>query len=309
MFKGKEKKKTQAAPSSTFNDLDERFQLTSEHDPEHVFPEEMHMVEEIRRRRPELNNESDKFILTFLFARRHNVEDALILLDSFVKKRKELGLDVNPPSLSNNTLASMLQEGVEIHYRHCVDKHNRIVYYIWLHKNPKDRPLETLYLYNFWDTYYNIQNESLSTLRNGCILVIDMTNFGWNNIDLSSKGKEYVKSMTGLFPKRIRAVIPFNGGLLIRGIIQAAKVIVPGKLMKRVHTIYGKPDEELKQIIDEENLLVEYGGKCALTVNDLIAQIREFEETQKQKEKEKDKLKTLNSSSETPGLEGATVDA
>jgi hypothetical protein len=33
----------------TFNDLDERFQITDKHDPEHIFDEEYDMIAELRR--------------------------------------------------------------------------------------------------------------------------------------------------------------------------------------------------------------------------------------------------------------------
>lgn len=71
--------------TGTFNDLDKRFQLSPEHDPNHVFPEEMEMVRQMRDElskdfRAEIEAATDKFLLTFLFARRHKVKESVELL-------------------------------------------------------------------------------------------------------------------------------------------------------------------------------------------------------------------------------------
>jgi len=91
----------------TFNRLDERFQLTDAHDPEHIFPEELEMCKELRRLRPELKKETDKFLVTFLCARRHKMDEVLVLLDKYLTKRKELGYDKKKAThrVSNFSLA------------------------------------------------------------------------------------------------------------------------------------------------------------------------------------------------------------
>jgi hypothetical protein len=64
------------------------------HDPEHIFPEEYEMIAELRRRVPELDHYfSDKFVVFFLCARRHNMDDTEELLKRYFSKRKEFGLE------------------------------------------------------------------------------------------------------------------------------------------------------------------------------------------------------------------------
>ena len=54
---------------------DPRFQLTDKHDAEHIFPEEHEMIAELRNRIPLLRFYSEKFIVYFLCARRHDVDE------------------------------------------------------------------------------------------------------------------------------------------------------------------------------------------------------------------------------------------
>jgi len=86
-----------AKKSKTFNRLDARFQLQEHHDDNHIFEEEYSLIEEVRSelkksRTPELAQEidqlSDKFVLVFLFARRHSVPDTVKLLENYLQKRK-----------------------------------------------------------------------------------------------------------------------------------------------------------------------------------------------------------------------------
>jgi hypothetical protein len=56
--------------------------------------------------------ESDKFLVVFLCARRHNIPDTVKLLDKFIKKRKELGFDVNPPTIKDDALKRHFETGM-----------------------------------------------------------------------------------------------------------------------------------------------------------------------------------------------------
>lgn len=56
--------------------------------------------------------ESDKFICVFLCARRHSLPDTIKLVDKFLKKRKEFGFDVNPPSLKDESLKKHFETGM-----------------------------------------------------------------------------------------------------------------------------------------------------------------------------------------------------
>jgi hypothetical protein len=271
--------KTPATPNGpkkeTFNQLDEKFQVLDHHDPEIIFPEEYEMIKEIRTQRPELEKESDKFIVVFLCARRHNVPDTIKLLDKFVKKRKELGFDVNPPTLKDEALKKHFETGIMMQHMGAKDKFGRMLNYVYVAKDkPKDRPISTLYAYTFWDTNYQIQTETLKTLRNGCIMVIDFKGFGISNVDLSPKGIEFSKALSGVFPRRIRKVYLLNGGWLLKLITQAATLLLSKKLIDRMEI--GEM-AGLKNYIDDEYLLTSYGGKWDFSVKDMVASFENWE--------------------------------
>jgi len=184
----------------TFNSLDPRFQTTDKHDPEHIFPEELEMCKELRKARPELEKESDKFLVFFLCARRHVMADTLALLDKFLTKRKELGYDkkqvshrvrrTSPPQGCSFAdlirLLSPLQDfehvlkmGANLHPPGAIDKHGRLLHYYWIGKDrPKDRTLEEFYAYFFWQVDILLKTEPLKYLRNGFLFIVNMSGFG-----------------------------------------------------------------------------------------------------------------------------------
>lgn len=277
--KGKDKEKVE-----TFNSLDERFQLKPEHDDNYIFPEELELISELRKRRPELEKETDKFLCVFLFARRHVLDDTIELLDKYMKKRKELGFDVNPPSIKDETLRKHIEAGIILKQKYAVDNHSRLLHYIFVAKDkPKERPITTLYAYGFWETTYQIQTETLRTWRNGSTLVVDFKSFGLSNIDLSPKGIEYSKALSGLYPKRIRKVYLLNGGWLLKIISEGAKLVLSKKLCDRVEVT---TPEGLKNAIPEEWLLTEYNGKNTFCAQDWIEGIRKDEEKLTKDDKE-----------------------
>jgi len=242
-----------------------------------------------------LEKETDKFLCVFLFARRHVLDDTVELLDKYMKKRKELGFDVNPPTIKDDYLRKHIEAGIILKPKYGVDKHDRLLHYIFVAKDkPKERPITTLYAYGFWETTYQIQTETLRTWRNGSTLVVDFRSFGLSNIDLSPKGIEYSKALSGLFPKRIRKVYLLNGGWLLKIISEGAKLVLSKKLCERVEVT---TPEGLKHAIPEEWLLAEYNGKSNFGVGEWLEMIERDEEKyekearakeHKKEEKEKD---------------------
>lgn len=283
----------------TFNQLDERFQVLDHHDPDIIFPDEYEMIKELRGQRAELEKETDKFLVVFLCARRHNIPDTLKLLDKFTKKRKELGFDVNPPSLKDEALKKHFEAGIILQHKGATDKYGRVLNYVFVARDkPKDRPISTLYAYCFWDVMYQIQTEPLKTLRNGCIMVIDFKGFGLSNVDLSPKGIEFSKALSGVFPRRIRKVYLLNGGWLLKLISQAASLLLSKKLIDRVEI---GDVEGLKNYINDEWLLANYQGKWDYGPKELVETFKKHEEGLETQKKQQQRLAA---ESITPGGEG-----
>jgi hypothetical protein len=58
------------------------------------------------------------------------------------------------------------------------------------------------------------------------------------DVDLSSKGIEFSKALSGVFPRRIRKVYLLNGGWLLKLITQAATLLLSKKLMYVTHFMF-----------------------------------------------------------------------
>jgi hypothetical protein len=96
--------------SATFNDLDPKFQLTPELDLDHIFPEEYEMVAELRKRVPDLMWYSEKMIVVFLCARRHDLDETQDLIQKYLDKKKELGYRWKCPEVTSDPLVARLMQ-------------------------------------------------------------------------------------------------------------------------------------------------------------------------------------------------------
>jgi len=271
----------QGQSTETFNQLDPKYQLHPGQDPEHIFPEEYELIKILRAKRPALQRESDKFLVVFLCARRHVLDDTIELLDKFTSKRKQLGFDDHPPSLDDERLRKHLLEGMTIAPIGGFDKNERLINYIFVAKDdPKKRDINTLYMWGFWETNFMIETEPLSHLRNGHIYVINLAGAGWSNVDMSSKGREFTKALTGIFPKRMRKVLLFGGGAFLKAAFEVGKHVLSKKLIERVSFV---KVEELKDTVDSNWLPREYGGELEHDTHTWIQQIIEQEAKIKQR--------------------------
>jgi len=269
--------------TKTENDLDQRFQWHEGLDPDHIFTEELAMIKELKMRVPQLEKESDKFVATFLFARRHNLEDTVELLLKFYKKKAQYAhyfVGQHSPSFqyTNNLLesartgsASMLQP------RGYRDKKGRMLrYFLMGLDHPSERSLEYTYVNFFWQTYYTIATEPLNTWRNGTAIVVDLKHAGLRNLDFSAKGREIHSALQGTFPFRIRSMLVVNGGFVINTLLSGAKLVLPRKLYDRIKPMH---EEKLLEHISPEYLLPQFGGSApSFTFEDYYQQIKEIEE-------------------------------
>jgi len=243
----------------TFNRLDERFQLKPEHGGDFVFKEEKEMIREMKKKNIEFETLDDKLILSFLFSRRHDVNAATEVLTNHLRVKERVGFKETLPTRID--CEEIWKQGFIYKKSGVVDKHQRMIYYYFMEKDLHNRTPELDWKYAFFDCYDTIESESLSNLRNGAIYIVDMQNFGWRNLDFSSRGRENSRNMTGLFPKRMRALYVINAGILFMAALKAAKLILPKKIHKRIRPI---TLNELRDLIPEENLHPKYGGKLII---------------------------------------------
>jgi len=268
------KNKNAVKKVKTFNRLDERFQWKPSLDDNHIFPEEIEMISKLRSIFPEIEEWSDKRVLYFLFARRHDFEATKDLLKKHIAKRKELGFDMNSPTF-HHVKDAFKSQASNVVVKGAVDKHERlIVYYRIRHDLPKNLTIVQKYAILFWETFYRCDAEPIRYLRNGIIIFVDFEGFGFKNLDMSSEAKEFYNAMTGIFPRRIRQLYVVNGGAILRLALKAGKLILSKKIMKRITTLDKKM---IKELIPDRWLLSEYGGSLQVTFESTIEDISKHE--------------------------------
>lgn len=117
---------------NTLNQLDEEFQLSSEHDPEHIFPKEKEMLNELREKREFLKKENEKLLAFFLCCRRHNIPEVLEVIDKFYEKKKQYGWFVEGSKGKNwpeiNDISFLVQNDLLI--PPIMDLHGRLIWWL-----------------------------------------------------------------------------------------------------------------------------------------------------------------------------------
>jgi hypothetical protein len=118
--------------STTLNQLDEEFQITAEHDPEHIFSKEKEMIEDLRSKREFLKTESDKLLTFFLCCRRHDISQVLEVVDKFYEKKNLYGWSLDGKKGKNwpdiNDIDPLVVNGLLI--PPILDIHGRLVWWV-----------------------------------------------------------------------------------------------------------------------------------------------------------------------------------
>jgi len=258
------------------NGLALQFQWHEGLDPEYIFEEERKMIKTLRGRIPQLACETDKFVAAFLFSRHHDLPETEAVLTTFYE-RKALVSHLFPgqhfPTFKYSNLAELLSIGgvSMLEPRGFRDNKGRMLrFFIMERETTSLRTVEHALLAGFWQTYYRLATEPLNAWRCGMVVIMDMKNAGFKNIDLSLKGRDILVSMQGVFPFRFRKIIIINGGMVINAILTAAKVVLPKKLVSRIKLM---KESELSQVIPQQYLFQHYGGASPVWFDEFSTEI------------------------------------
>eukprot|EP01117_Protostelium_nocturnum_P020365 TRINITY_DN911_c0_g1_i1.p1 TRINITY_DN911_c0_g1~~TRINITY_DN911_c0_g1_i1.p1 ORF type:complete len:324 (-),score=91.74 TRINITY_DN911_c0_g1_i1:76-942(-) len=266
------KDKSKEKAEKTFNRQPERFQWNSSMSEEHIFPEELEMINRLRVHFGDRAKDlSDKMLMYFLLARREEVEDTIPVLENYLKVLETYEWMGKRLTLED---AHSLKTGWLRFFTGIYDKHDRMLNYMFFELNrPKEATLKDSYAALVYETQYTCENTPLRYLRNGGVQAVSMKNVGLKNFD-TSKGKELGKALTGTFPRRVRRAVSVDGGTIMKVIFKLAKAILPRKLVKRFEM---GDYETLKEFIPKHALLEQYGGECKLTLEDFIKQCQDYD--------------------------------
>lgn len=273
-------KHEQTKKGKTFNQLDERFQWKLGMDDDHIFPEERAMILEIRndtstQYHQYIKDWSDKRILYFILSRRHDMKEVKELFRVHFEKASQLGF-LDPNNYTFDKIRERFAEAkTNILIKNAVDKHDRLILYYRIRYDiaKKNNDMHK-YRFMFWETFFKCDIEPIKYLRNGLVIIVDMKDFGLKNLDMSSEAKEFNKNMTGMFPRRIRAMMVVNGGTFLKMALAAGRLILSKKIMKRIIVLDKK---SIKDMIPDKWLLTEYGGSLKLSFDESLKLIDQEE--------------------------------
>lgn len=264
------------------NDLEERFQWREGMDPDHIFDEEREMIGKIREEIPELKDESDKFVVVFLFYTRHDVTATTARLKVFYERKAELlrtalgGIQVPSfkytPHLQNYSIEN---DAPLIHPKGYRDVHGRMVRMVSMPRtntHPTPEQIQQILAFQFWQVYYIVATEPLNAWRNGILMVMDLKKMGLRH--LSASKSETGKMMREILPFRIRSILGINAGKFVTVIIAALRAVIP-KMVERLRLIDKK---DVGEYVSLEYIAPHFGGNANFFYKEYADEVKRVED-------------------------------
>jgi len=110
--------------------------------------------------------------------------------------------------------------------------------------------------------------DGLDTLRQGLIMVEDLTEFGWNHFDLDLQKQ---LNVTALFPIRMKKAIVINPPAIFNAIIKILKTFMNIKMLDRMETTTKVKD--VLNYVPADQLWTEFGGDLDYNPKDWAEQL------------------------------------
>jgi len=227
---------------------------------------EYELIEEVRKLVPAVASWPDRYILIFLFARRHSIPHTVKLLNKHIQYCQSMGFkEITADNLYPFTPDQLTEEEFKLAfegpliYKHGLrDKHNRLLQIVRPRNWVQGRINMKRYIsFVFWWHYYSWQHVPLAIHRNGIAVIIDMTNMGWANLDFSADAQSFITNAITCFPGRMRQGWLTNSGWILNTALTLLSYIISAKVMSRMVTV---TQETLFENIDKEYVPAELGG-------------------------------------------------
>eukprot|EP01121_Diplochlamys_sp_Union-15-3_P020551 TRINITY_DN8033_c0_g1_i1.p1 TRINITY_DN8033_c0_g1~~TRINITY_DN8033_c0_g1_i1.p1 ORF type:complete len:343 (-),score=65.31 TRINITY_DN8033_c0_g1_i1:4-1002(-) len=279
-------------------------------DPNYVHPLEKEALEELKKHEI-AKGLDDKFLLAFLLARKLNIDRTIELLENHFKY-----LNTNFPGWDEYTFDDLNKVVLNSAFQ-CVipgsrDKQGNGIGYIFLNRyKVKEFPFEEYVRTFIYIFRYSIFKETLDYWRNGSIYIETLKDVSISkNIDTSKKGQALMKAIPNCFPFLMRGIYIVDAGFIVKALLKIARIFMKKKLMARVKVVNKR--EELLEVVDENQLITEFGGKAVYDHNAFLQQMekdcREFIDPpiikrKKERAAEKDKISEKEKKIETKSPE------
>jgi len=251
----------------TFNSLAPEFQVTDDHDPDYIYPREYELIEEVKKQVPDVRNWPAKFVLIFLFARRHSIPHTIKLLKKHLAYLESMGF---APISEDNLYPFTPEQLTEEEFKHCIidgplawkhimiDKHQRILQIVrprcWIYGR---LPMKRYISFVLWWYYYTFQHVPLKYHRNGVAVIVDMTSMGWSNLDFSSDVQHFITNALTCFPGRMRQAWLVNSGWILSSCLTLLSYVLSPKIMARMQPV---TIDVLMEKVDKQYIPADLGG-------------------------------------------------
>jgi len=198
---------------------------------------------------------NDQMLLRFLRARRFSVDDAYNMLIEALKFRLSFQ-DMGVAAVTPSTVENEINSGKSFFFS--TDKHGRpvCVYKVRKHIPSKTDVLEgqrfLIFMIEFGTTLLRYPTETVT-------LLFDMTDASSKNMDMKSM-KYMIRTLQNYYPESLGRVLVFNSTWFVHGIWKVVKPMLDSNTAAKVSFVDRK---SICEYISEENLLVDYGGKCS----------------------------------------------
>eukprot|EP01128_Nolandella_sp_AFSM9_P010770 TRINITY_DN7493_c0_g1_i1.p1 TRINITY_DN7493_c0_g1~~TRINITY_DN7493_c0_g1_i1.p1 ORF type:complete len:351 (+),score=90.14 TRINITY_DN7493_c0_g1_i1:18-1070(+) len=267
----------------TWNGLAPEFQLTEDHDRDHVFPKEIELLKELREKVPRAKDFPQKSLLAFLFARKHDVSRSAEFLNVHIAALDSLGIQLpteeTPIPVSFATIQKINAQkpngSKELLFRTgLTDKMGRMLaYQRFQYVIPGSLSYDqTLTVMTFW-WYSNFYVYPIASIRAGLAFVMDFHGTGFKNLDYSAEGQRIQKDTMSLFPGRIRAFYMINCNWVVTLMIKMGRLLYKKKIMDR---IVQTDVLSLPERIDRDSIPYIYGGDWKVNMDSWIPSMRKM---------------------------------
>eukprot|EP01126_Amoeba_proteus_P028281 TRINITY_DN2791_c0_g2_i10.p1 TRINITY_DN2791_c0_g2~~TRINITY_DN2791_c0_g2_i10.p1 ORF type:complete len:360 (+),score=56.81 TRINITY_DN2791_c0_g2_i10:78-1157(+) len=217
---------------------------------------------------------SDRFLMACLFSRKLDVQRTETMLLSNRRWREENGFSVIPEweSLDKNRL---VEGRFILKIPGTRARNGEGIIYIQMGKMfPQKWPgfTETCINWAVWNGMHGGLYEGMDYFRNGMVMIIDMSQVGWNNIDLSLQTK-MGSVLLDNFPMRTCKILILNPPWILNTFLSALHLVLKKKLIERIFVM--KDNSELLVHVSEENLHENWGGNLHYHIEDWFEFCRE----------------------------------
>lgn len=223
---------------------------------------------------PKAEGFSDRFLMACLFARKLDIARTEEMLEKNKNWRAENNYNEIPAFDSLNK--GMLENGkFALKIPGCRGKNGEGVIYVKMGKMvPADHEdfTESCVRWTVWNGMHGGLYESMDYFRNGIMMVADLADMGWHNVDLSVQ-RRIGSALLDNFPMRTCKILIINPPWILNAFLSGMSLFIKKKVMERIYVLEGPAD--LATHIEKESLLKEYGGDLEYEIPDWYKFIEE----------------------------------